>query len=64
MIRALPLLFKAGLLHIKTYYKDKTAATALEYAIMASLLVAVTVALIFTIGEQTQSLFQSFVDEF
>lgn len=40
------------------FLKDEKGATAVEYAIMASLIAAVIVAIVATLGQQVSALFQ------
>jgi pilus assembly protein Flp/PilA len=41
------------------FLKDQTGATAVEYAIMVSLVAALVIAVVTTLGSQVSSLFQS-----
>ena len=43
------------------FFKDEEGATAVEYAIMVSLIAAVIFAIVATLGQQISALFQSVV---
>lgn len=43
-------------------FRDEIGATAVEYALLASLVAAVIVAIVATMGEEVLGLFQSVID--
>lgn len=47
---------------MKRVARDETGATAAEYALMASLIAAVIVAIVATMGEEVGAAFQNMVD--
>lgn len=49
---------------ILCFFRDESGATAVEYAILASLIAAVCVAAIFGLGETTKGLFTAFTDSY
>lgn len=51
----------SGLRH---FFRDESGATAVEYAILASLIIAVCVAAIYGLGETTKGLFTSFSETY
>lgn len=46
------------------FFRDESGATAVEYAILASLIAAVCVAVIFGLGEKTKELFSIFSESY
>ena len=42
------------------FFRDESGATAAEYAVLASLIIALCVTVILSIGEATQGLFSTF----
>lgn len=49
---------------ILCFFRDESGATAVEYAILASLIAAVCVAVIFGLGEKTKGLFTTFSETY
>ena len=46
------------------FFRDESGASAVEYAILASLIAAVCVAVIFSLGETTKGLFSTFSESY
>ena len=44
-------------------HRDETGATAVEYGVMVAAIIAVVVAIVFLIGEEIETAFQTVLDE-
>lgn len=49
---------------IHCFFRDESGASAIEYAILASLIAAVCVAVILGLGETTKGIFTTFSDSY